>query len=905
MAFFKRKPAPVVDTFVFPPSPISVPDGLTKPTPKYRRSAQLAMLSLVGFMALYLALTGWFGWTAYQIFSTIDRFEKDQMWVAIAGACSAFLALFMVKSLVFFQKGAGNEDMELKAKDHPRLFKFLHAIADETGAPKPYRVFLSPRVNAAVFYDLNFFNLIMPSKKNLEIGLGLVNVLTLSELKAVLAHEFGHFGQKTMAVGRWVYVAQQIATQVVNKRDALDKFLAGLGRIDLRVAWIAWTLQFVIWSIRSLTDTLLSGVILAQRALSREMEFQADLVSVSATGSEALINALHKLSGADDALDRAFNFAGAEYANKTPVKDLFAVQSRTLDHLRSIYNDPHYGAAPAKTSEAAELQRVFKNDIAAPPRMWATHPANADREENAKTVFVACALDDRSAWELFPDAPALREQMTAHVFRPAPDAKDAAPAPAPLEESLARLDASYASVTINKRYRGAYLGRAVTRAFKNPSDMYHDAPAGNVVARIGALYPETFGDALEKLRELFEEKNTFEGLQKGYLKAPGGVVRWRGDEVAPRQLPKILKSIDDEIHPIKSDITNHDREVRSAHLAAAKAVGNGWDTYLTGLASLIHYAEHTHADLMDVQSVFHNVFAIVTADRKVSAKEMKRLIAAANDLHDALAGVHRHGILISLDARTAKRAEIANYQEALGQFSLPPANEENIGDWLNAIGGWTNAAAGLLMSVRSCALQELLITEDEVANALAKGTKLPAAPAAPTVPGEYPRLMLGDARPRQEKLNWWDRFQTADGWFAATARFVVAASVVGAVIFTGAALAFGPIGESEPVNFESTLDQPTLGEPVRVSPPSMPEFAPSEPVTDPTLDAAPNDAPADLAAPPEAPSVEPASEPASGESAAPAAEPEVLQAEPSEPVPDPAASDAPAPPTEPITTEPE
>jgi Zn-dependent protease with chaperone function len=372
MAFFARKQAPV-DTFVFPPSPAVVPEGLTKPTPKYRRHATLAMLSLVGFMALYLALMGWFAWSAYQIFATIERFEKDQMWVAIAGACSAFLALFMAKSLVFFQKGAGKEDMELKAKDHPRLFKFLHAIADETGAPKPHRVFLSPRVNAAVFYDLNFFNLIMPSKKNLEIGLGLVNVLTLTELKAVLAHEFGHFAQKTMAVGRWVYVAQQIATQVVNKRDALDKFLSGLSRFDLRVAWIGWILQFVVWSIRSLIDTLLSGVILAQRALSREMEFQADLVSVSATGSEALINALHKLSGADDALDRAFNFAGNEYANKTPVKDVFAMQTRVLEHLRSIYNDPHYGAAPAPSTEAPELHRIFKTDMAAPPRR------NADR----------------------------------------------------------------------------------------------------------------------------------------------------------------------------------------------------------------------------------------------------------------------------------------------------------------------------------------------------------------------------------------------------------------------------------------------------------------------------------------------------------------------------------------------
>ena len=35
-------------------------------------------------------------------------------------------------------------------------------------------MFLSNRVNAAVFYDLSLLNLIFPSKKNLEIGLPLV-----------------------------------------------------------------------------------------------------------------------------------------------------------------------------------------------------------------------------------------------------------------------------------------------------------------------------------------------------------------------------------------------------------------------------------------------------------------------------------------------------------------------------------------------------------------------------------------------------------------------------------------------------------------------------------------------------------------------------------------------------------
>ncbi|MBK9080235.1 MAG: hypothetical protein IPL91_14605, partial [Hyphomicrobium sp.] len=57
-------------------------------------------------------------------------------------------------------------------------------------------------------------------------------------------------------------------------------------------------------------------------------------------------------------------------------------------------------------------------------------------------------------------------------------------------------------------------------------------------------------------------------------------------------------------------------------------------------------------------------------------------------------------------------------------------------------------------------------------------------------PLEYPRLMIGDSRPRQERLGWWDRFQVADGWFAASARALVAAAVVGAVVVVGAQLAF-------------------------------------------------------------------------------------------------------------------
>ena len=122
--------------------------------------------------------------------------------------------------------------------------------------------------------------------------MGLVNVLNLSEFKAVLAHEFGHFAQSTMMVGRWVYIAQQIISHMVSVRDWLDGIVNFISRIDLRIAWVGWILKIVLWSLRSLMEVLFRIVIIAERALSREMEFNADLVAVSVTGSDELVNCL-------------------------------------------------------------------------------------------------------------------------------------------------------------------------------------------------------------------------------------------------------------------------------------------------------------------------------------------------------------------------------------------------------------------------------------------------------------------------------------------------------------------------------------------------------------------------------------------------------------------------------------
>ena len=92
----------------------------------------------------------------------------------------------------------------------------------------------------------------MPVKKNLIIGLGLVNGLNLSEFKAVLAHEFGHFSQSSMQLGSYVYTANQVIYDLVYQRDIFDDLLAKARRTNIRIAIFAWLATFILWLLRML-----------------------------------------------------------------------------------------------------------------------------------------------------------------------------------------------------------------------------------------------------------------------------------------------------------------------------------------------------------------------------------------------------------------------------------------------------------------------------------------------------------------------------------------------------------------------------------------------------------------------------------------------------------------------------
>ncbi len=726
-------------------------------TPRsYRLHAWGAVASLVGFLGAYFGLAGWFAWTAWRLGRGALAGRHDALWAGLVALCALLLAVFMFKALFFRQRRGEDHSLALQPADQPALFAELYAIADAVGAPRPHRVLVSARVNAAVFYDLSPLNLLFPTKKNLEIGLGLVNVLTRSELRAVLAHEFGHFAQRAMAVGRWVYVAQQIAGRLVAQRDLLDSFLKKLGNFDVRVAWIGWLLSLIVWAIRSLVDSVFTGVQLLQRSLSREMEYGADAVAVALTGSDALVHALYKLQTADSDWDRAAGIASQLKAREQWVVDLFALQGVIAERTGRVLDDDRYGRLPAQGAGPA---RLFDTADSAVPQMWRTHPLNHEREARAKADYRPGDVDERSAWTLFRDAQGLRTRVTRRLFDTPESAR-------PVDDAVlqAAVDEHFGGELARPRYRGAYLGRALTRHVATPQELAGELPAGaDGIRRLVALYPASLGDAVRRWRRVDAEQAPAEHAQ------------------------------------LQAELRRHDRAVRETHLALARAMGDGSEARLRGLLAQLHYAEHMAANLRDLRGVLAHTVRVLSAGRITEAVR-KRVLTAADELHEALEELYGHAGQLKLDAATLKRMDVQSWPALLGAFKLGAPEPANLGDWLNVIDGWMDAAEHALARLRTAVLGELLDAEARVAcgEAQAAGSN----DALPAVPSRYAVLLEGAERPRSLKPTWWARFLAAQGRGAAAARVLVAGAIVAGVLSFGAG--YGDIN----VHVINGLDRP-------------------------------------------------------------------------------------------------
>ena len=144
----------------------------------------LAVILLVGFYVFAIGIAGALLFGIYAQVHYSERISIRLSVVLLFGAGAILFAIF---------PRADKFDPPwpmLDAAGQPRLFRKLQELAAATKQEMPTEVYLVPDVNAWVSDRGGRMGI--GSRRVMGIGLPLLQILSISELAAVLAHEFGH-----------------------------------------------------------------------------------------------------------------------------------------------------------------------------------------------------------------------------------------------------------------------------------------------------------------------------------------------------------------------------------------------------------------------------------------------------------------------------------------------------------------------------------------------------------------------------------------------------------------------------------------------------------------------------------------------------------------------------------------
>jgi Zn-dependent protease with chaperone function len=539
----------------------------------------LAALALVLFLIMYVGMLLLFGAVPMRLI--VATWGGYQLLVAVAVSTPPVLViLFLLKGLWHRTIPAYPLASPVSRDSEPALYALVDRVAAEVGAPPPQTIVLIPDVNAAAVGPSSLWGLFWPSSKTLALGLGLVNVLNRSELKAIIAHELGHFSQRGQRLSAWLYRAHRLIGAVVSQRDWVDTLLDGLGRLNWRIAWIGWSFQLLFWSVRTLLGFAFDLVI--------RQELQADRIAVVATGSDAPVMALWRVMHADEAMSDTLRQVSAELGRHNAITDLYTMQSICMEKNLAVR-----GVAPLSPLPPGgdATTRLFDPGVAQAPQMWSTHPPNHERELNAKTPYIYVPLDEASAWSFFADPTQTRRQMSERVIAQlAPEGVTLTPLSD--EETVAVASREYEHRALQPRYRGMYLEDVATAIDSPPERLFGAPPQGEDELRLAlnALYPPSLSEDLRLCRALSSELIQLKALQAEAMEAPGGEIRLRGETLRRGDLPRVIEETKARRALLVEASGRHERAVRAAHRAAARAVGDGWEDYHTGLVTLLHYS---------------------------------------------------------------------------------------------------------------------------------------------------------------------------------------------------------------------------------------------------------------------------------------------------------------------------
>jgi len=332
-----------------------------------------------------------------------------------------------------------------------------------------------------------------------------------------------------------------------------------------------------------------------------------------------------------------------------------------------------------------------------------------------------------------------------------------------------------------------YLNRSVVRNFLNVDEIISAGELkANASESIGSLYPKSLTTTLDSARDLDIERSTLEALSRGDLKPSGGVIRHRGKELNKAEIPEAIDLIISERKSVSNLLKAHDASCRRAYMQAADELGGGWKEYLMSLLELLHCSEHMKAVVEDENALLVNTWQVITADGQIGYFEKRRIIAVCEKNQKAMKDVSEYCLALQLPDFIKTELKVDDWQKQSPIFNLEPVTKKNWPQWCEASSKSMNNHSYAFGLIAKIVLEELIKTEQKIADAIKNKTELTKAPEVKKCSKEgYPTLLPGDENVLQRKLDLWNRFQLAHGVVPTISRLLVSLSIVGGTIYSG------------------------------------------------------------------------------------------------------------------------
>ncbi|MBI5856170.1 MAG: M48 family metalloprotease [Sphingobacteriales bacterium] len=405
--------------FLYPANPANVPSSMIDPSAAFKKEVSGVMGSIFLFFIVYALLLllsialiiGCF----YGGIGIIINFPRIITIFAGLGLIGVgiMIFVFLVKFMFSVAKYDSGNIVEITEADQPALFGFIRQLTKDTQTKFPKKIYLSPDANACVFYDSSFWSMLFPVKKNLQIGLGLVNSLNISEFKAVMAHEFGHFSQRSMKLGIFVYNVNKVIYNMLFDNKSYASFLHNWAKLDGVFAFFANITAKIAQSIQWILRQMYGLINKKYMGLSRQMEFHADAVAASVSGSKSLCTALRRIEMAASCYDLTLEKCDQLLREKKISSNIYPNQRAMMLLMADQHKLPLENGLPVISDEFIRNNNISRINF---KDQWASHPSTDDRIAHLNALAISAEISNEPAWLLFSQKEQLQEQITNKIY---------------------------------------------------------------------------------------------------------------------------------------------------------------------------------------------------------------------------------------------------------------------------------------------------------------------------------------------------------------------------------------------------------------------------------------------------------------------------------------------------------